>query len=113
MVRNTSENNGVTGLMVTKHILKNAKVRFVTCGILNLFFSMSEHSRECCYTLTLLHSERPKLHTVLAFLSAVGLKNVFKLSGAKIELSLSVNKGDSLYRFHGILADSEQAESII
>ena len=24
--------------------------------------------------LTLLHSERPKLHTILAFLSAIGLK---------------------------------------
>ena len=26
------------------------------------------------YSLTLLHSERPKLHTILAFLSAIGLK---------------------------------------
>ena len=26
------------------------------------------------YILTLLHSERPKLHTILAFMSAIGLK---------------------------------------
>ena len=30
--------------------------------------------------LTLLHSERPKLYTILAFLSAVGLKNNFSLA---------------------------------
>ena len=29
--------------------------------------------------LTLLHSEKPKLHTVLAFLSAIGLNGVFEL----------------------------------
>ena len=27
-----------------------------------------------CLILTLLHSERPKLYTILAFLSAIGLK---------------------------------------
>ena len=27
--------------------------------------------------LTLLHSERPKLHTILAFLSAIGLRKEF------------------------------------
>ena len=26
-------------------------------------------------SLTLLHSERPKMHTILAFLSAIGLKD--------------------------------------
>ena len=26
-----------------------------------------------CLTITLLHSERPKLYTILAFLSAIGL----------------------------------------
>ena len=30
--------------------------------------------------LTLLHSERPKLYTILAFLSAIGLNLQFKLS---------------------------------
>ena len=29
------------------------------------------------YDLTLLHSERPKLHTILASLSAVGLKKLY------------------------------------
>ena len=29
-------------------------------------------------SLTLLHSERPKLHTILAFLSAIGLKFYLK-----------------------------------
>ena len=27
--------------------------------------------------LTLLHSERPKLYTILAFLNAIGLRNLF------------------------------------
>ena len=29
--------------------------------------------------LTLLHSERPKLHTILAFLSVIGLNNLYIL----------------------------------
>ena len=32
------------------------------------------HILDVLFTLTLLHSERPKLHTILVFLSAVGLK---------------------------------------
>ena len=32
------------------------------------------HQKFYAYSLTLLHSERPKLHTILAFLSAIGLK---------------------------------------
>ena len=32
------------------------------------------------FTLTLLHSERPKLYTVLAFLNAIGLKLNFYIS---------------------------------
>ena len=31
------------------------------------------------YLLTLLHSERPKLHTIFAFLSAMGLKDMENL----------------------------------
>ena len=34
------------------------------------------------FTLTLLHTERPKLYTILAFLSAVGLKKQFASRGA-------------------------------
>ena len=38
----------------------------------------------CCFhyflfLLTLLHSERPKLYTILAFLSAIGLRCIVKL----------------------------------
>ena len=35
------------------------------------FLLIKEHS----FTLTLQHSERPKLYTILAFLSAIGLKD--------------------------------------
>ena len=35
--------------------------------------SLGRHSSHQIY-LTLLHSERPKLYTILAFLSAIGLK---------------------------------------
>ena len=38
-------------------------------------YSLTLNCCECFVTLlTLLHSERPKLHTILAFLSAVGLR---------------------------------------
>ena len=36
--------------------------------------------------LTLLHSERPKLHRVLAVLSAVGLKKELALRGADLQI---------------------------
>ena len=36
--------------------------------------------------LTLLHSERPKLYTILAFLSAVGLKEKIAPPGANSSL---------------------------
>ena len=32
------------------------------------------------YSLTLLHSERPKLYTILAFLMAIGLSRYFEIS---------------------------------
>ena len=35
-----------------------------------------------CSSLTLLHSERPKLYTILAFLSAIGLREDLILSGS-------------------------------
>ena len=35
--------------------------------------------------LTLLHSERPKLYTILAFLSAVGLKGDLKENKIRLE----------------------------
>ena len=41
------------------------------CGLLLEIGSSDE-------TLTLLHSERPKLHRVLAFLSAVGLRHMLR-----------------------------------
>ena len=36
------------------------------------------------FTLTLLHSERPKLHTILAFLSAIGLTFIRNLSFCRL-----------------------------
>ena len=39
-------------------------------------------SGPACYFLTLLHSEKTKLYTVLAFLSAVGLRKAFNFRGA-------------------------------
>ena len=39
-----------------------------------IFFTPFLHSVCQDSDLTLLHSERPKVHTILAFLSAVGLK---------------------------------------
>ena len=36
-----------------------------------------QHSSEKGHLLTLLHSERPKLYSILAFLSAIGLKEIF------------------------------------
>ena len=46
------------------------------CPVISLVLILYEH---CMYImkpiLTLLHSERPKLHTILAFLSAIGLKH--------------------------------------
>ena len=39
-------------------------------------------SGPACYCLTLLHSEKPKLYTVLAFLSAVGLRKAFNFREA-------------------------------
>ena len=46
----------------TQHFIH--QVMYYTCGPINKA------------SLTLLHSERPKLHTVLAFLSATGLTKV-------------------------------------
>ena len=35
------------------------------------------HSERPKFNFNLLHSERPKLYTILAFLSAIGLKKIF------------------------------------
>ena len=47
------------------------------------FFPLAFYPK--CF-LTLLHSERPKLHTILAFLSAIGLKDNFTASGIEMFL---------------------------
>ena len=38
------------------------------------------YSSQIRLTLTLLHSERPKFHRILAVLSAIGLKKIFETS---------------------------------
>ena len=43
--------------------------------------SLYIHSYNFGKSLILLHSERPKLHTILAFLSAIGLMNAGYNSG--------------------------------
>ena len=47
-----------------------------------IFFLISQTQKWCDYSLTLLHSERPKLYTIFAFLSAI--INPFTLRKAKI-----------------------------
>ena len=51
---------------------------------------------ECNLFLTLLHSERPKLYTILAFLSVIGLKGSMEVAPI---------------RFHNILAISRETVS--
>ena len=50
-----------------------------------VYFAVGDHT---CIALTLLHSERPKLHTILAFLSAIGLtcqrQGITSLAGSGI-----------------------------
>ena len=46
-------------------------------------------------TLTLLHSERPKLHTILAFLGAIGLSNHRKPAGECRILQTVVDSGSA------------------
>ena len=41
----------------------------------NLLVYLSNLIRVSLFAIALLHSERPKLHTILAFLSAIGLTN--------------------------------------
>ena len=43
--------------------------------ILHSYFAMNSCLLKIGYKLTLLHSEKPKLCTILAFLSAVGLNS--------------------------------------
>ena len=43
------------------------------------------------FLLTLLHSERPKLYTILAFLSAIGLKRVWQSHRNKLQYHLILN----------------------
>ena len=38
------------------------------------------------YSLTLLHSERPKLHTILAFPSAIGLRTDFTPPSSRVDI---------------------------
>ena len=52
--------------------------------------------------LTLLHSERPKLHTILAFLSAIGLSVVIQAT-AKITLINIINANVNTFRGSNIL----------
>ena len=56
---------------------------------------------ERTYFLTLLHSERPKLYTILAFLSAIGLNNSTVTHRCPIENSVHsvVNPGDFLVTY--------------
>ena len=44
------------------------------CGCLGLIRISSGCGKNSIVALTLLHSERPKLYTILAFLSAIGLR---------------------------------------
>ena len=43
-------------------------------------------------TLTLLHSERPKLYTILAFLSAIGLKSESECNRVKIVYNFGLSE---------------------
>ena len=60
--------------------LKNNELYMYTSGCSSMFGNYS-------ILLTLLHSEWPKLHGVLAVLSAIGLRNEFHFS----EVNQSVN----------------------
>ena len=42
------------------------------------------------FFLTLLHSERPKLFTILVFLSAIGLNSISNFSKTRCDLSLEL-----------------------
>ena len=50
------------------------------------FVEMAENYEGVPNTLTLLHSERPKLYAILAFLSAIGLSDIL-LSGKGMRVS--------------------------
>ena len=53
------------------------------------FFNLQIYILSDCFsvTLTLLHSERPKLYTILAFLSAIGLRSRFLSKAQLINMS--------------------------
>ena len=53
-----------------------------------------------CLTLfvTLLHSERPKLHTILAFLNAIGLKKSLSIFQKNLQVDHLFIQVDTIYR---------------
>ena len=51
--------------------------REITCGFMVAIVGDKTLPKMGFYSLTLLHSERPKLHTILAFLSAIGFRKEF------------------------------------
>ena len=53
----------VSYMLWERHITADSRVE----GLISCFSRLADE------TLNLLHSERPKLHTILAFLSAIGL----------------------------------------
>ena len=63
---------GVSTLLILRISIK--KIRFLAILEATVYSETPETSNACA--LTLLHSERPTLYTILAFLSATGLKEV-------------------------------------
>ena len=62
-------------LLIHHVVILLAKLNNYSGGWMALWYCLGD----LILTLTLLHSERPKLHTILAFLRAVGLKVVVGL----------------------------------
>ena len=98
---NTSQNNetvknimhSLQTLLCKKLVLKD--LYFVKTDILNCMIFSESYDAKTVY-LTLLHSERPKLYTILAFLSAIGSISVYYnmsgQSGCKVTWSSSTWK---------------------
>ena len=55
------------------HVLYEKKKEKIFCLFLELWYGNSDEKAQSKFHLTFLHSERPKLYTILAFLSAIGL----------------------------------------
>ena len=64
----------------SSHLPKKMKNAFCTSALQTYNNHMGE---ALIYILTLLHSERPNLHTVLAFLGAIWLDNIYLRLGSK------------------------------